>query len=443
MGKIKLIIWREYFTRVSKKSFIIMTILGPLLIASFYGVMIYLIVNENIGAEQDRVFVYDQSGLFEENLKDTRKIDYIFQSSSDSINKDALSDSAIAGWLVIPDSVSLYSPKGIYFESKKSLSVQNASTMENGLEKVIRQKKMAGLGVSKGKMDSLRTKVSVTALKYEEGGKTKATNTGLNAGIGIGMSMAIYFFIFIYGVQVMRGVIEEKTNRIVEVIVSSVKPFQLMMGKVIGLAMVGLTQILIWIILTGGLMLIFSYLFMGSAPDMAQMQDMAKDMPMDQVPGGEMTMGLIKGIQGINFQFLVFAFLFYFLGGYLMYSALFAAVGAAVDAETDTQQFMLPITLPLIFSIVLATSVVMQNPNGTLSFWLSIIPFSSPIVMLVRAPFLNLADQWWEVALSMGVLILSFCFMIWLAGRIYRVGILMYGKKTSYKELFKWISYRG
>lgn len=220
-----------------------------------------------------------------------------------------------------------------------------------------------------------------------------------------------------------------------------------MMGKVFGLALVGLTQIVIWLVFSGILMGVISFIFIGS--DMGNIMDMANSvqaMPADQMAElgvNSMMVNVVSGMMAINWPFIILSFIIYFLGGYLMYSALFAAVGAAVDAETDTQQFMLPITLPLVFSIALSTSVVLRDPNGALSFWLSIIPLTSPIVMMVRAPFLNLATQWWEVALSIGLLITTFCFTIWLAGKIYRTGILMYGKKATYKELFKWLFYKG
>lgn len=292
-------------------------------------------------------------------------------------------------------------------------------------------------------LDSIQSHVNITSLVVDENGEGRNTSTELSTVIGIALSMIIYIFIFMYGVQVMRGVIEEKANRIVEVIVSSVRPFDLMMGKVFGLAMVGLTQILIWAILTALLILGITLFYMGDLTSLIEMAKSAQTATPTPLSGLSDQEVVIQSLFGLNFKFIIACFIIYFIGGYLMYSALFAAVGAAVDAETDTQQFMLPITLPLVFSIVLSTSVVMKDPNGTMSFWLSIIPFSSPVVMMVRAPFINLTEQWWEVLLSAGVLIASFCFTIWLAGRIYRTGILMYGKKATYKELFKWLFYKG
>ena len=238
----------------------------------------------------------------------------------------------------------------------------------------------------------------------------------------------------------MRGVIEEKTNRIVEVIVSSVKPFQLMMGKVLGLAAVGLTQIIIWVALSGILISVVSMSVgaehMPSAEQLEQMKQAGQQMPV-----GQMT-GILAAIKALNLPLIALTFIFYFAGGYLVYSALFAAVGSALDSETDTQQFMLPITMPFVLAFVLSTSVVMKDPNGTIAFWLSMFPLTSPIVMMVRLPFLSMPEQAWELGLSMVLLVAFFIGTIWLASRIYRVGILMYGKKATYKELFKWIFYK-
>lgn len=424
-----------------------MTILGPLLIALFYGIIIFLAVNDNIGQETETVLVYDQSTVIEGRLLSDDKL--AFEYASDWANKDndSLQFGKYTGRVLIPDSFSLYHTKGVVYESEKSLSIESKDRIKRRIANAVETQKMAQLGVSESAMDSIKTSVSLQALTLDEEGKSKSSSTELNTFIGMGASFVIYFFIFLYGVQVMKGVIEEKTNRIVEVIVSSVKPFQLMMGKVFGLALVGLTQILIWLIFSVVLVALISFIFigdnMGSIMDMAQS---AQAVPADQLEAlgiNNMMMNMISGFMALNWPFIILSFIVYFLGGYLMYSALFAAVGAAVDAETDTQQFMLPITLPLVFSIALSTSVVLRDPNGVLSFWLSIIPLTSPIVMMVRAPFLNLATQWWEVALSIGLLIGTFCFTIWLAGKIYRTGILMYGKKATYKELFKWLFYKG
>jgi ABC-2 type transport system permease protein len=247
-------------------------------------------------------------------------------------------------------------------------------------------------------------------------------------GIGFICGILIYMFIFMYGTMVMRGVIEEKTSRIVEVIISSVKPFQLMMGKILGVALVGLTQFALWILLTIAIASVAELMFMDSSSMTTELDSTQQSILLSELSN-------LTG--GINLIQIFLSFIFYFLAGYLMYSALFAAVGSAVDAEADTQQFVLPITIPLILAFILIQPI-MENPEGPLAFWMSIIPFTSPVIMMVRLPF---GVATWEIALSMVVLIFSFILTTYLAGKIYRTGILMYGKKTSYKELWKWLFY--
>jgi len=265
--------------------------------------------------------------------------------------------------------------------------------------------------------------------------------------VGLVGSMMIYFFIFLFGAQVMRGVIEEKTSRIIEVIVSSVKPFQLMMGKILGIALVGLTQFLLWVIFTAAIITVVQSAFPDKFKQNSTEQSFApgsKMMPSTQTvqkdqattaenPSNE----IFDAINSINYIEMIGAFIFFFIGGYLLYAALFAAIGSAVDSEADTQQFMLPITIPLIFSIVMAQYVI-NNPDGPLSFWLSIIPLTSPVIMMIRIPF---GVPVGELALSAGLLIAGFLGTTWLAARIYRTGILMYGKKVSYREIVKWLFY--
>ncbi|MBI1307959.1 MAG: ABC transporter permease [Bacteroidetes bacterium] len=442
MGKIALITGREYFTRVRKKSFIIMTIVGPLLIASFYGIMIYLMVNDEISQDKKVVYVVDKANHLHQKLEPDELMDFVYAKQGEADTGKAILE-GYDGRLTIPENLNENDPTGITYHSSKSVALKTKEKISGKIAKVLTDEKMLKHGIRQSVLDSLATNVQISSFVVDEDGNEKNASTEVNTMAGIILSVIIYMFIFLYGVQVMRGVIEEKTNRIVEVIVSSVKPFELMMGKVFGLALVGLTQILMWVVLSMILIPVITSVFMG---DMGSLQEMVQQNPavtsgqIAKLDPGKEFFGMLMTL---NFRFIISAFIFYFIGGYLMYSALFAAVGSAVDAETDTQQFMFPITIPLVVSIMLSTSVVMNDPNGSVSFWLSIIPLCSPIVMMVRAPFMNLADQWWEVALSMGLLILTFCFTIWLAGRIYRTGILMYGKKATYKELFKWLFYRS
>jgi ABC-2 type transport system permease protein len=284
----------------------------------------------------------------------------------------------------------------------------------------------------------LQTKVSLQSIKNTESGSVTSV-AEINTVIGYMAAFAIYLFIFIYGAQVMRGVLEEKTNRIVEVIVSSVKPFQLMAGKIFGVVLVGLTQLMVWIILSGVFITVLSILIGGNIQNPTMPMEMTDASTINSV-GDKGVASILQGLNALNLPLLLGAFVFYFLGGYLFYSALFAAIAAAVDNETDTQQFMLPVTLPLVLGIVIAMSVVTSNPHGSMAYWFSMIPFTSPVVMMVRLPFdVPLS----ELLLSMFLLILGFLFTTWLASRIYRVGILMYGKKATYKELWKWITYKN
>jgi ABC-2 type transport system permease protein len=278
--------------------------------------------------------------------------------------------------------------------------------------------------------------VELNTIILGESGSEKIGSTEVSMGLSMVGGFLIYIFIFLYGAMVMRGVVEEKTSRIVEIIISSVKPFQLMMGKIVGIALVGFTQFALWIVLT----------FVISTVATTILVNPADIDPSDLIQGSEMLMqgvdveqgglaSVLEQLESINISFLLIMFLFYFVGGYLMYGSLFAAVGAAVDSETDTQQFMLPITIPLIFSFI-ALQTILENPDSPLAFWCSIIPFTSPIVMMGRLPF---DPPLWEIGLSMVLLIIGFIFTSWIAGRIYRVGILMYGQKVNYKTLWKWI----
>jgi ABC-2 type transport system permease protein len=266
----------------------------------------------------------------------------------------------------------------------------------------------------------------------------KDSSSGAAMAVGFAAAILIYMSLFIYGIQVMRGIIEEKTSRIVEVIISSVKPFQLMMGKIVGIGLVGLTQFLLWITLSLGLMTVASQIIFNG-----KMDQVKSEMPMNKqtavVNNDSPGMDIINALQTVDWTYILPIFIIFFLGGYMLYSALFAAVGSAVESDTETQQFMLPITLPLLFTYIMSFSFIVNNPDSSLSFWLSIIPFTSPIAMMVRLPF---GVPNWELALSIILLIAGFIFTTWVASRIYRVGILMYGKKVSFAELGKWFMYK-
>lgn len=436
MNKIWLVIQREYLTRVRKKSFLIMTILGPLLMGGIFTTVFLL---DEVDTEVKTIAVIDQTHIFKDKFKSNERIQFVFPAISVDSARKAGKKEGYFGVLFIPatDKLStLEKSVTLYSESQPGFDV--ISKVKFTIEKEINAYKYIEAGIDENKLKSIKTDVEIRTRDLEN----KETSTPLTTGLGFAGGLLIYLFIFIYGAMVMRGVLEEKTNRIVEVIISSVKPFQLMMGKIIGVACVGLTQFLLWVILSGGIYAGVTA-FVGQEKAMhvnsmiaSSQGDEAANVDIQHVDAA----GKLADVMGtINFPLLIGMFIFYFIGGYLLYSALFAAIGAAVDSETDTQQFMVPVTIPLIIAYVAAANVI-NNPQGNVGFWFSIIPFTSPIVMMVRIPF---GVPWEQVALSMILLIGGFIFTTWIAGRIYRTGILMYGKKVSYKELWKWIRYHN
>ncbi|MCS6833505.1 MAG: ABC transporter permease, partial [Flammeovirgaceae bacterium] len=308
-------------------------------------------------------------------------------------------------------------------------------TIEKELEN-IKLEKMAG--ISKDVLKSVETRLSINTITLTKEGE-KSANMGVATLVGIICGLIIYMFVFLYSVQVMRGVMEEKMNRIVEIIISSVRPFELMMGKIIGIAGVGLTQIFIWFVLGTIIISGLTFFFGVDTATIQQASELSREMDTSSTnaPVIHTVDDALYALSMLNVKLLVISFVFYFLFGYLIYAALFGAIGAAVDTESDTQQFMLPITIPLVLAISLSSSII-SEPNGQLAFWLSMIPLTSPVAMMIRLPFLELG---WEVFLSMFLLVVSFLGVTWMAAKIYRVGILMYGKKTTYKELAKWLFY--
>ena len=442
MRNIFLVIRREYLVRVKKKSFLIMTLLGPLLFVAFYGVVIWVAVGS---VDTKTVQVLDESGLFRNEFKDSETLKFAYLDSSIDSAKVKFKNSDANALVYIPKNV-IKEPKSVRIYAAKNVSMDLKSEIEKVIEKEIENIKLEEAGITHKILEDSRVNVSSETISLSEEGE-KTSSSGAATVIGGICAFLIYMSVFIYGTQVMRGITEEKTSRIVEVIISSVKPFQLMLGKIIGVALVGLTQFVLWILLTTALTsatsAVLSNQMSKESPEMAQeMEKVQKGMPGPSgMPGGNVenpVAEVLGAINSLNIPLILGCFLFYYLGGYLLYSALFGAVGAAVDNDADTQQFMLPITLPIIFSFVFA-QFVLRDPDGTLAFWTSIIPFTSPIIMMVRIPF---GVPAWEIALSMVLLVLGFMGTTWLAARIYRVGILMYGKKVSYKELAKWIFYK-
>jgi ABC-2 type transport system permease protein len=419
MHKIWLIIKREYLVRVRKKAFIVMTIVGPLLMAALMIVPTYL-ANET---QELRTIAIEEDGFeFTNQIEDTDFLHFSkIPTEEATLLKNDFSESNYYALLYIErDHFTLYSNQQI------SLTVSKA--IENQLEQIIEHQKLKAAGIDLTILSEAQSTVNITTKIITEDGSTTNSKAEASMGIGFICGILIYMFIFMYGTMVMRGVIEEKTSRIVEVIISSVKPFQLMMGKILGVALVGLTQFALWILLTIAIASVAELMFMDASSMTSELNSTQQSILLSELSN-------LTG--GINLMQIFVSFIFYFLAGYLMYSSLFAAVGSAVDAEADTQQFVLPITIPLILAFILIQPI-MENPDGPLAFWMSIIPFTSPVIMMVRLPF-GVAN--WELALSMAVLILSFVLTTYLAGKIYRTGILMYGKKPSYKELWKWLFY--
>jgi len=415
MNKVLLIIQREYVTRVRKKAFIIMIFVVPLLILAMGGAIALVAKNSGDLTDRQVVKVIDKSGLFAGKFRDEKNLKFeITTQSLESLKPDLKKDENLSA-LQIP--VNYKTPDSLKIYSKKKPGITLTEKIQNQMNAIAIKNGMIKNHVDTAILNSVKSNLSLNTIEITETGDNKA-NLGANIGVGIACAILIYLSLFIYGAQVMRGVIEEKTSRIIEVIISSVKPFQLMLGKIIGVGLVGLTQFSAWIILS-----IVATKILGHS--------------VSSTPGGMAS--ALAVLQTIPFGPLLAFFIFYFLAGYLLYSALFAAVGSAVDSETETQQFMFPITLPLLFTYMLSVTILFRAPDSPLAVWLSIIPFTSPVAMMLRLPF---GVPAWQLALSMSLLVITFIAATYAAARIYRVGILMYGKKASYKELVKWFFYK-
>lgn len=440
MNKIPLIIKREYLTRVKKKSFLIMTILGPILMAALFIVPIYV---AQLKGDVKTIGIIDDTNIFIESFENTDNLLFIpLGEDLETAKKNIAKDNYYA-ILHIPKTELSVPETGILYSDKQP-NIVVKEHVQNVIRKKVEAMKLDASGVDPEIINSIKTKINLMTIKINEGGEEESSSTELSMAVGFVSGLIIYFFIFMYGSQVMRGVIEEKTNRIVEVIVSSVKPFQLMLGKIIGVAMVGLTQFALWVVFTMIIVSVFLSIFSAdlTSYQSSQMKLAEGSIPQTEVlqsgDTNEAAIAIFESIQSINFGVIIGAFVFFFIGGYLLYGAFFAAIGSAVDSETDTQQFMLPLTVPLILSIVLA-QFIMVNPDGPAAFWLSIFPLTSPVIMMIRIPF---GVPYFDLFLSVTLLILGFLGATWLAAKIYRTGILMYGKKISYKELWKWIKYK-
>lgn len=432
MNKIWLVIHREYVSRVKKKSFLLVTLLTPLIFPAIMGLFVWIALEEEDNQALRIIEVVDDNKLF--FLESSEQYAFSFSDASPVQAKKLVHEGSRYGFLHIPK-FDIKNPTGISFYGEENPNMSLISYLENNLRKKIEEQRLFESGIDPKIINDVRTKVSIKSITLDEEGTETVSDATVNYAIGFVAGILIYMFIFIYGNQIMQGVIEEKSSRIVEILVSSLKPFQLMLGKIIGIAGVGLTQLLIWIVLVGTLTTIVTG-FLGMQMPQQQAMELANpELAQGLAQNTEMG-DILQVIAGINYIQIVFSFVFYFLGGYLLYGALFAGIGSAVDAPSDAQQFMLPVTIPLIVAYMGLFVFVLNDPNSTTSFWLSVIPLTSPIAMMGRVSY---GVPFWELALSMGLLILGFLFTTWVAGKIYRIGILMHGTKPSYKTLWKWI----
>lgn len=444
MNKILLIIQREYLSRVKKKSFIIMTLLTPLIVAGFYGLIIYFSI-QGVKGTFNKVAVVNNNKSLTEQLQPTKNIGYTYVNESLEAMKSSLKTTKYDYILYLPE-FDISSPKGIQLIGTKQAGLSLSNRVSGDIEELIRTQKLKASGISQTDLDGLKTDVNIDTKKIGEAGKEEDSSAGASTIIGTAAGIFMFMFILLYGIQVMRGVIEEKTSRIIEVMISSVKPFQLMMGKIVGIALVGLTQFVLWIVLTASISTLAVNAFVGkdTIAQTSAVAIKAKDgssvAPAVNSSADSPVLAMQKSLASLDLTKIILVFIFFFIGGYLFYSALYAAIGSAVDSETETQQFMMPVMMPLLVGYALSLSVVTNDPYGPIAFWLSMIPFTSPIAMVVRLPY-GVPD--WQLALSMLILIIGFIGTVWLASRIYRVGILMYGKKTSLKEMIKWFTYKN
>ena len=437
MNKIGLIIKREYLTRVRKRSFLIMTFLGPILMAAIYIIPIMLALNSS--DEKMRVAVVDESHWFQDRFNDTQKHTFVLMPGQPIDSVKEMVKSGIFDMALYVPPTQLNIPSNAIVYSLRQVPMEVEAYISNVMEKEIEEQKLMANGVDPEIVNAVKTKVNLQIMRMDEKGNEKETFTKVQFTLGIILAMLVYMFIIFFGGQVMQGVAEEKTNRIIEVIISSVKPFQLMMGKVIGVSLVALTQFVLWVLLTGVFYVGFSAYVGISHPDMlSQGTVMTQEITSNDIMSNEGVQSILQIAQSIDFGTIITCFLIFFILGYLLYATLYAAIGSLVDNNTDSQQFTLPITVPLIIAII-SSFYIINNPDSQLSVWLSMIPFTSPISMMVRIPF---GVPIWQVVVSAAILAGTFVLMTWIAAKIYRTGILMYGKKLSYKEIFKWLKYK-
>lgn len=427
MNKIPLVAGREFFTRIQSRTFLVMSLLGPILFGLFILVPVLMAQWDN---ESTTVWVHDPSGNFDSAFAnaDGMKFQKLPQgtlsdgplNAKDSANIRELLQDSETGVLSLQVLDSTWKTNIAYF-SEQSAGLQITERIEDAVNERIYQLRMKQYGLDPQTIESLKSESDLKAYVWTEEG-SQDSHTEMATMLGFGAALLMYMFIFLYGSMVMRGVIEEKAGRVMELLISTTSPFELMMGKILGIASVGLFQFILWILLGTGVSTLIGTLGLT-----------ASQVP--ETPGNPDWMQMLGSMP---WESIVPLFLFYFLGGYFLYAALFAAVGSAVDSEGDSQQLVMPISMPIILAFI-ASQFVMQNPHGSLAFWMSMFPLTSPIVMVVRLPF---GVPFWEIALSMSLLVTAFVGSVWIAGRIFRIGVLMYGQKVSLGQLRKWLFYR-
>ena len=456
MNKISVIIRREYVTRVRKKSFIIMTLLAPVLMGAIFIVPALVMSNKDKEFKKIAV-VEDNTEYFKDVIPDLKdaKFEFLPNTKVEDLKK-TFEKAGYYGILYISPLEGSGIPVTAQLIFKKNQPpIDLLEHIENSLEKKVERQNLLKYKIEN--LDSIlkaaKKKIPVTTIQIDDRGAVKETSTGIAMALAYIGGFLMYMLVFMFGAPVMRGVIEEKTSRVVEVIISSVKPIQLMMGKIIGIALVGLTQFMIWVLLTMAIVTVIK----SSTSTKSSVQEMTQNMSQNMMSNNTSQVSADKQAASSTMSFspeftkafsnamnqpwglIIICFIFYFITGYLLYASVFAAIGSAVDNETETQQFMLPVTIPIILGLMVAMGT-MTNPESSLSFWFSMIPLTSPIVMMARIPF---GVPYWQIAVSMFIMLITFLAFVWMAAKIYRTGILMYGKKTSWKEMWKWLRYSG
>jgi ABC-2 type transport system permease protein len=430
-----------------------MTILAPLLMAAIIIVPTLLMVNQS-GEFKKIAVIEDKSDLFKGVIKNTKDAEFVYLENTNLDDlKKSFDKAGYYGILYISPEI-VNTPNAVQLISKHQPPIGLLQYIENSLKNEIERQKLLAYKIQDINeiMKNVETSVSIQTIKIDSTGAVKKTSTGIAMALAYILGLLMYMLVFIFGAQVMRGVIEEKTSRVVEVIISSVKPVQLMLGKIIGIALVGLTQFMIWIFLTLGIATVLKTTILQKT----NITEIAQTTPQNMMTANNGTAASTVQTAEVSPQLaefskmfdsamnqpwglIIISFIFYFATGYLLYASVFAAIGSAVDNETETQQFMLPVTIPIILGLMVAMGT-MQNPESPLSFWCSMIPLTSPIVMMARIPF---GVPYWQIAVSMALMLITFAFFVWMAAKVYRTGILMYGKKTSWKEMWKWLRYSG